>query len=73
MHKLTRPDADCPKCGDEKKFAFSTSIPRYRTLFGGADGTSSGVMEWKCRVCGYAMHTEPLDGKAPQPSSIEGA
>ena len=67
MHKLTPPDADCPKCGCERAFV---DRPEYREIHGSADGIS-GVMEWECGVCGYAMFTEPLDGKAPRPSSIE--
>ena len=65
MHKLTRPDADCPKCGCEHGFV---GRPRYREMFQSADGIS-GVMEWECGVCGYALHTSPLDGKEPPPSS----
>ena len=57
MHKLTRPDADCPKCGCENAFS---RVPRYLEVMGSADGIS-GVMEWECGVCGYAMHTKPYD------------
>ena len=66
MHKLTEPEADCPKCGDEHAF----SVPRYQALIGAPDGVY-GVMVWECGLCGYKLHTEPLDGKAPRPSSID--
>ena len=68
MHKLTPPATDCPKCwcGD----GFVGQPPQYRELFQSADGIS-GVMEWECGVCGYELHTTPLDGKAPPPSSID--
>ena len=61
MHKLTRPDADCPKCGCEKAFS---RVPRYRETTA-STGRRSGVMAWECGVCGYELHTSPLDGKAP--------
>ena len=68
MHKLTIPETDCPKCGCEYVF----KGPRYQELLGGADGIS-GVMEWGCGVCGYKLHSSPLDGKVPLPDIGEGA
>ena len=63
MHKLTPPAAHCPKCGCEN--AFSTRVPRYLEIMTSTGtGRTTGVMVWECRVCGFAMHTEPLDGKA---------
>ena len=57
MHKLTRPNTDCPKCGCEDGFP---GVPKYREIIGSADGIS-GMMVWECWVCGYERHTKPYD------------
>ena len=42
----------------------SKSRRDYQALISAPDGVI-GVMVWECVVCGYEMHTKPLDEKAP--------
>ena len=69
MHKLTRPDADCPKCGCENALV---GRPRYQETGDLLTGVY-GVMIWNCDICGFEQHTEPLDGKAPRPAGLNDA